>query len=82
MRELAKHYSFVLIDAAPPLDAPETGPLGAGTDGVVLVVRASRLRREVVQRAVQHLTKARCRVLGVILNDRRYPIPDFLYRRI
>ena len=79
---MGKHYSFIVFDSAPSLAASETGPLAAGTDGVVLVVRANRVRREIVQKAVHLLTKARCRVLGVVLNDRRYPIPVFLYRRI
>jgi len=82
VREMGRHYSFVVFDAAPPLTAAETGMLAAGTDGVVLVVRANRVRREIAQRAVHLMTKARCRLLGVVLNDRRYPIPGFLYRRI
>ena len=62
--------------------APETAIFASSTDGVVLVVRANRTRREVVQKAIDVLNKARCRLLGVVLNDRRYPIPGFIYRRI
>jgi Mrp family chromosome partitioning ATPase len=82
LRDLGRHYAFVIIDAGPSLEAAETGPLSAATDGVVLVVRANRIRREIVQKAVHHLNKARCHVLGIVLNDRRFPIPEFLYRRI
>ncbi len=80
--EMARHYSFIIIDAGASLLAPETAMLAANTDGVVLVVRANRTRREVVQKAVGTLNKTRCRLLGVVLNDRRYPIPGFLYRRV
>ncbi len=82
MREFSRLYGFIVIDAGASLLAPETGLLASSTDGVILVVRANRTRREVAQRAVAALHKARCRVLGVILNDRRYPIPSFIYRRI
>jgi capsular exopolysaccharide synthesis family protein len=82
LREMTRHYAFVIIDAGALLAAPETAVLASLTAGVVLVVRAGRTRREVVQRAVGALNRARCRVLGVVLNDRRYPIPDFIYRRI
>jgi capsular exopolysaccharide synthesis family protein len=82
LREMMRHYSFVVIDAGALLAAPETALLASPTAGVVLVVRAGRTRREVVQRAVDALSRARCRVLGVVLNDRRYPIPGFIYRRI
>jgi Mrp family chromosome partitioning ATPase len=82
LREMTRHYAFVVVDAGASLAAPEAALLASPTAGVVLVVRANRTRREVVQRAVEALNRARCRVLGVVLNDRRYPIPGFLYRRI
>jgi Mrp family chromosome partitioning ATPase len=82
LREMTRHYAFVVIDAGASLAAPETALLASSTAGVVLVVRANRTRREVVLRALDALHRARCRVLGVVLNDRQYPIPTFLYRRI
>lgn len=82
LNEAGKHYAFVVLDAAPVLHSPETGLLASGTEGVVLVVRANRTRREIVQRAVRLLNQARCRTFGVVLNDRRYPIPAFIYRRL
>lgn len=82
LREMMRQYSFVVIDAGASLAAPETALLASPAAGVVLVVRANRTRREVVQRAVEALRRAHCRVLGVVLNDRRYPIPSFIYRRI
>jgi Mrp family chromosome partitioning ATPase len=82
LREMTRHYAFVVIDAGASLAAPETALLASPAAGVVLVVRANRTRREVVQRAVEALNRARCRLLGVVLNDRRYPIPGFIYRRI
>jgi len=80
--DLARNYSFVVIDAGASLEAPEAALLAAATDGVVLVVRANRTRREVIQKTVRVLHRANCRLLGVVLNDRRYPIPGFLYRRV
>jgi capsular exopolysaccharide synthesis family protein len=82
LQEMARHYAFVVIDSGAPLEAAEAALLASATSGVVMVVRANRTRREVVQRAVQVLTRSRCRILGVVLNDRRYPIPGFLYRRV
>ncbi len=82
LREMTRHYAFVVIDAGASLAAPEAALLASLTTGVVLVVRASRTRREVVIRATEALNRARCRILGVVLNERRYPIPGFVYRRI
>jgi Mrp family chromosome partitioning ATPase len=82
LREMTRYYAFVVVDAGASLATPEAALLAASSAGVVLVVRANRTRREVVQRALDALHRARCRVLGVVLNDRHYPIPGFLYRRI
>jgi len=81
-RQVDKHYAFTVIDASPILFAPEAGLLGAATDGMVLVVRAHRTRREIVQKAIRLLNQARAKTLGVVLNERRYPIPGFIYRRL
>ena len=57
-------------------------PLAAQTDGTILVVRAARTKREVVQRALETMGKFQGRVLGAILNRQQYVIPEFIYRRI
>lgn len=81
-REVDRHYAFSILDTSPLLFAPESGLIGAGTDGMVLVVRANRTRREIVQKAIRLINQARGRALGVVLNERRYPIPGFIYRRL
>ncbi len=48
-------------------------------DGVVLVVEARRLRWEVVSKAKQQLQQWNVNVLGVLLNKRRFPVPDWVY---
>jgi tyrosine-protein kinase Etk/Wzc len=82
---LARHgrrYRWVLIDAAPVLEAPETSILGTTVDTTVLVVQASKTKRGVVQRAMDVCSKAGAPVLGAVLNRRRLDIPEFIYRRI
>lgn len=79
---LKRHFHYVIVDGAPLLDAPEAIPLAAQTDGIILVVRAARTKREVVQRAIETTEKFQARVLGAILNRQQYVIPEFIYRRI
>lgn len=80
--EMARMYRMVLVDCPSVLEHTEVPLIGSLTEGVVLVVWAHRTRREVVQKALTILHGSRCRVLGVVLNQRRYPIPGFLYRRL
>jgi len=77
-----RNYQWVIVDAAPVIEAPETSTLGATVDTTVLVIEASRTKRGVVQRAMERCVKAGVPVLGVVLNKRRLDIPEFIYRRI
>lgn len=82
VREAKRHYAFLVFDGSPLVLAAETARLAAAVDGAIIVVRAQRTRREVVQKATRLLQQARARSLGVVLNERRYPIPGFIYRRL
>ncbi len=79
---LRGQYHYAVLDAAPVLSAPETALLGGEVDGVVLVVRAGKTKREVIQRSLDRLRKHRARVLGVVMNRQQYVIPEFIYRRL
>jgi Mrp family chromosome partitioning ATPase len=70
-----------LIDAPAINLYPDAQLLAPLTDGVALVAEAGRTRRESLAQARKRIDLSRGRVLGVILNKRRYPVPRFLYRR-
>jgi glycerophosphoryl diester phosphodiesterase len=52
------------------------------SDGVVMVIESGKLRRQVAIRAKQELQDAGARILGVVLNKRKYHIPNWLYKRL
>jgi Mrp family chromosome partitioning ATPase len=56
--------------------------LSRWTDGVVLVLEANATRRDAARRVKEILDAANVSVLGVVLNNRTFPIPDVLYRRL
>jgi capsular exopolysaccharide synthesis family protein len=80
--ELRSNFEYVLIDAAPVGIYPECVVLCDKVDGVILVVRYGSTKREIVKRAKEIITRADGQVLGVLLNRRKFPIPEFLYRKI
>lgn len=73
-------HAAVLIDLPPLLVVPEAEHISTLCDGVVLVVRADKTRQEVMQQAQTRLEAAGSRLLGVILNRRRFYVPAKLYR--
>jgi capsular exopolysaccharide synthesis family protein len=82
INELRKKFDYVLMDAAPVGTYPDCAVLCDKVDAVILVVKHGGTRREVVKRTKDIVVRAGGKILGVVLNRRRYPIPDFLYRRL
>jgi len=82
MAELQQEFDYVLVDI-PPLNLyPDGVTLAKTSDGLVLVVKAHSTRREVAQAVVHDLKSASVPVLGAVLNERRFPIPEALYHRL
>jgi protein-tyrosine kinase len=82
MTELRYAFRYVVIQAGPL--RPETSEMlmSRWTDGVVLVVEANTTPRELAKRVKDNLLAAKVRFLGVVLNNRTFPIPDAIYRRL
>jgi protein-tyrosine kinase len=82
LAELRTAFDYVLIDAAPLNQSNDAVVLGGQSDGVVLMLKANSSRREAARKAVQELQAANVRTLGAVLNQRTYPIPEKLYKRL
>jgi capsular exopolysaccharide synthesis family protein len=82
IQDLSEKYDYVIFDTSPVLDAPETSILSPQMDGVVMVVRAGKTKREVIKRAMMMLNKQGGNLIGSVLNRKRYYIPEFIYKRV
>jgi hypothetical protein len=76
------NFDYVLIDCAPPALSSDAVTLAPLVDGVSIVVKAGQTRRGQIQRCQQTIEGAGGKFLGFILNQRQYPVPDWLYRRL
>jgi len=82
MYELRSEFDYVLLDVA-PLESSNHGLLlGSWCDGVALVLKENASNRIAARKALQELEAARTTVLGAVLNQRTFPIPDSIYRRL
>ena len=71
------------ITYTPPLTESSLGAvMGCFSDGVILVVKANKTRRATAQNSLQLLRRNKVRVLGAILDDRKFPIPQSLYEKL
>jgi len=79
---MRERFDYVILDGPPLPKFSESKVLCNKVDGVVLVVRAGRTRREVALRAKREIEEAGGKILGVVLNRHRYHIPEWIYKRL
>jgi succinoglycan biosynthesis transport protein ExoP len=77
-----KEYSFIIIDAPPLQHYPEATLLASKVDGVLLVIRSEKTNRQVVMDTKKKLEAAHARILGVVMNRKKYYIPGSIYARL
>jgi capsular exopolysaccharide synthesis family protein len=80
--ELRRQFEYILINA-PSLGAFANAiPITRMADGVIGILEANSTSRETAQRLKERLEATNSRVLGVVLNNRTFPIPESVYRRL
>jgi protein-tyrosine kinase len=82
LTELRTAFDYILIDAPPLNGCNDAIVLGGLSDGVVLMLKANSSRREIARKALHELQAANVRTLGAVLNQRTFPIPEALYKRL
>jgi capsular exopolysaccharide synthesis family protein len=80
--ELRKRYKWIFADTAPVLTTPGAAMFHRRVDGVVMAVRWSSTRAQLVSQATDKLEDADVRVLGAVLTQRHFVIPSYVYRRL
>jgi len=79
MADLRKNFDYVLMTAGSITGSSETLVLGQAADGVIFVIEANCTRREIAEKYKRSFEAADVRVLGTVLHNRTFPIPQRLY---
>ena len=82
IKAVSEKYDYVIIDSSAAINAPETPIIGSFADGIILVIYSGKTKREVIKRAIMMLEKFDGKVIGTVLNRKKYYIPDFIYKRV
>jgi hypothetical protein len=80
LRELMTEFDFCIVHCAPV--SWLTARIGRNCDGLVVVLTANKTRRLVAAQIKDHLHKTKVPLLGTILEERRFPVPEGLYRSL
>ncbi|MDD5008078.1 MAG: CpsD/CapB family tyrosine-protein kinase [Syntrophorhabdaceae bacterium] len=80
--ELKSKYHRIILDTPAVIPFADPRILSHIVDGTVLVVRAGKTRREVVARAEAVLKSVGANILGYVITDIEYHIPEYIHRHL
>lgn len=75
-------FDNILIDCRSLKDSADVAVIASSVDGVVIVVDAGDSRRDEILNAQRTVETAGGNFLGFVMNKRKYPVPEWLYRRL
>ncbi|MDP2654664.1 MAG: CpsD/CapB family tyrosine-protein kinase [Candidatus Omnitrophota bacterium] len=80
LADVKTQFDHVFIDTPPIISVTDSGIVGPLADGVILVVQAGRTQRGIVKRATELLQQTRAKLLGHVLTNIEYHLPEYIYR--
>ncbi len=75
-------FDYIFIDTPPLMPVTDACLISRLTDGAILVLQAGRTQREVIQHAETRLHQAGGKLLGYIITNVEFHLPQYLYRYV
>jgi receptor protein-tyrosine kinase len=82
LAQLRDEFEYILIDAPGTGVCGDAQLLGLVADAAILVIEANVTRRLTARKAKESLEAAGVQLLGTVLHNRSFPIPESLYKRL
>jgi Mrp family chromosome partitioning ATPase len=82
LTELRHTFDYTILYGPPAAVGSEAALLASLCDGMVLVIEANSTRRVAAQKVKEKLHAANARLLGAVLSERTFPIPETIYRKL
>jgi protein-tyrosine kinase len=82
LKKACEGFNYIIMVAPPVLGSMEARAVCANVDGVVMVLASGKTRRQTALKTKETLEKAGGKIVGVVLNKRKYYIPEWVYRRL
>jgi hypothetical protein len=82
LAELRNEFEYAVIHGPAAGISSEAAFLGQMADGIILVLRAQSTRGAAARKIKEALEGAQSRILGAVLSERMFPVPERIYRRL
>jgi hypothetical protein len=80
--DFRREFEYSILEGPAAGESSESAIAAQAADGMILVLTAHGTRRATVQRIQETLKSTQTHLLGTILAERRFPIPEGIYRRL
>ena len=80
LSEIKGKYDYCFIDCPPVIPVADASILAPQCDGVLMLLQAGRTQRGVILHAQDRLSSAKAKVLGYVMTNIEYHIPEYIYR--
>jgi Mrp family chromosome partitioning ATPase len=81
-KNISKYFDLILFDLPPLNEVPSALYAACQTDGLIQIVQAERTRVDVLRVLKSKLEQLGVQVFGIVLNQRRFYIPQLLYENL
>jgi hypothetical protein len=75
-------FDYAVIHGPVAGISSEAAVLGKLADGIILVLGAHSTRRATARKIKETLEASQARILGTVLSERTFPVPERIYRRL
>jgi len=79
---IRREFDYSIVEAPPAAESHAAMAMSQFADGIILVLSARYTRRAVARKVKESLEGTRARILGTVLSDRVFPLPQAIYRRL
>jgi capsular exopolysaccharide synthesis family protein len=80
IKETKSYYDIILINGSDMTNYPDSLILSSFVDAMILVINEGEIRREAVQRILIPYKHKNTTIMGAILNNRKYVVPNIIYK--
>ena len=80
--EMRREFKYSIVAGPSARESNQATAMARFADGIILVLSAHRTRRNTARKIVEALEAAQAHLLGTVLSDRMFPMPERIYRRL
>jgi hypothetical protein len=80
--DVRREFDYSIVQGRVAGESDEATAMAQFADGIILVLSARRTRRATARNVKRALEAAHANILGTVLSEREFPIPQAIYRRL